>query len=213
MPAAPSPGANPRRRLSAARRRRQLIDVAIEMFAHSGYEATTMEDIATAAGVTKPLLYQHFTSKRALYLELIDDVASRMLEALDAATAQPGWRRRVEAGMVAWFLFVLHNQSAARMLFDAPRDEELARGLRRIEVAIAGFVAPLIEADIDEEHRRTAASAVVGMTEGVTRDWLRSPASLGGSFEGKAGEAEVLRLAERLTGFAWGGLRSLHREP
>lgn len=128
-----------------------------------------MEDIATAAGVTKPLLYQHFPSKRSLYLELIDDIASRMLEALDAARAEPDWRRRVEAGMVAWFRFVLHNESAVRMLFGAPRDEELARGLRRIEVAIAGFVAPLIEADIEEEHRRIAASAVVGMTEGVTR--------------------------------------------
>src|ERR1700678_3067547 len=75
----------PRRRLSAARRRRQLIDVALESFATDGFNGTTMEDIATSAGVTKPLLYQHFASKRALYLELIDDVAARLIGALAAA--------------------------------------------------------------------------------------------------------------------------------
>ena len=204
----------PRRRLSAAGRRRQLIDVALETFAGSGFEATTMEEIATAAGVTKPLLYQHFASKRALYLELIDDVAARLLESLSGVTAEPSWRGRVEGGMEAYFHFVLHNESAVRMLFDAPRDEELARGLRRIEEAIAEFVAPLIEADIDEEHRHTIAAAVVGLTEGVTREWLhaRSSACAGGSLLDDAEDEAVKRLASRVADFAWGGLRSLHRD-
>lgn len=165
----------PRRRLTAARRRRQLFDVAVETFAASGFDSTTMEEIASAAGVTKPLLYQHFASKRALYLELIDDVSSRLLKALDEAASGEtnGWRR-VLAGMQAYFLFVLDNQSAMRLLFDAPQDEELARGLHALEDAIASFVAPLVEADIDDNHRRVAAAGVVGMTEGITRAWLSS---------------------------------------
>jgi AcrR family transcriptional regulator len=244
MPAVPA-SAGPRRRLSAESRRRQLIDVALEAFAQTGFEATTMEDIATAAGVTKPLLYQHFASKRALYLELIDDIASRLLDSLQGVTAEPSWRGRVEAGMEAYFSFVLRNESAVRMLFDAPRDEELARGLRRIEDAIADFVAPLIEADIEEEHRRTIAAAVVGLTEGVTREWLHSrsrsvgsahtgglrsvgsahpgdpgdsgslgdPGGLGGLPADDAHDDELVRrLAGRVAGFAWGGLRSLRRD-
>src|ERR1019366_3157058 len=95
----PVPAAGPRRRLTAVRRRRQLIDVALETFATHGFNETTMEDIATAAGVTKPLLYQHFASKRALYLELIDDVAARPIAALaNAASTSTKTRRQVEAG-------------------------------------------------------------------------------------------------------------------
>ena len=67
------------RRLTAEQRRRQLFTVALELFAQRGYRSTTMDDIAEAAGVTKPLLYQHFSSKRALYLELVDSIAQELL--------------------------------------------------------------------------------------------------------------------------------------
>jgi len=201
----------PRRRLTAARRRRQLIDVALESFATNGFNATTMEDIATAAGVTKPLLYQHFTSKRALYLELIDDVAARLLGALAAAaTAESKTRRQVEAGFEAYFRFTIENQAAVQMLFDAPHDEELARGLRTIEDTIADFLAPFFDViDIDGDHRRTLAAAVVGMTEGVTRDWLRVRSERHRTTEQASREAH--ELARRLSDFAWGGFRSLNK--
>lgn len=211
----------PRRRLTAARRRRQLIDVALETFATTGYSGTTMEEIATAAGVTKPLLYQHFSSKRALYLELIDDVTARLIEVIAAATGrQTGFRRQVEAGILAYVRFTIENQSAVRMLYDAPPDEELARGLRSIQNAIAEFISPLIEADIDEEHRRTLAVAVVGMTEGVTRDWLnqrKRPPLTHGTEEASAdplleaeADKEAVLLAEIVADFAWSGLRGVH---
>jgi len=186
--------------------------VALESFATNGFNETTMEDIATAAGVTKPLLYQHFASKRALYLELIDDVAARLISALAAAASTSSrTRRRVEAGFEAYFRFTIENPSAVRMLFDAPHDEELARGLRTIEDSIALFLAPLFDADIDAEYQRTLASAVVGMTEGVTRDCL-SARSERGRPQVEAMEDAVL-LAQRLADFAWGGFRSLNRAP
>src|SRR5271165_2421121 len=120
MTAVARPGAAPRRRLTAARRRRQLIDVALETFARSGLDATTMEDIATAAGVTKPLLYQHFASKRALFLEILDDVVVRIIDALtSAASDAPGPRQQVDAGFLAYFHFVVHNESAVRLLLDS----------------------------------------------------------------------------------------------
>jgi AcrR family transcriptional regulator len=186
------------------------MDVALEAFATSGFTATTMEDIATAAGVTKPLLYQHFQSKRALYLELIDDVAARLIEALAAAGAtSSGSRQQVEAGFAAYFRFTVDNPSAVRMIFGAPEDEELARGLRRIESSIAEFLAPLFDADIDADHRRTLAAAVVGMTEGVTRDWLSARRDRRRSESEALTEAQ--QLADRLGSFAWGGFRSLSR--
>jgi AcrR family transcriptional regulator len=198
--------------LTAARRRRQLIDVALETFARTGYVTTTMEDIATAAGVTKPLLYQHFASKRALYLELIDDVTARLIEVLGAAALpETNFRRQVEAGMLAYFRFTIENPSAIRMLYDAPPDEELARGLRSIQDAIADFISPLIEADIDDEHRRTLAIAVVGMTEGVTRHWLRQRQMRRPNPADDQTEKEAIVLAERVADLAWSGLRGVRR--
>ena len=171
-----------------------------------------MEDIASAAGVTKPLLYQHFDSKRALYLELIDDVATRLIDTLAAASVgEARTHQQVEAGFEAYFRFTIENHSAVRMLFDAPHDEELARGLRTIEDSIAEFLTPIFDASIEESHRRTLAAAVVGMTEGVTRDWLRMRTGRHAADVDSFHEAHV--LAERLAGFAWGGFRSLRTLP
>src|SRR5258706_1835381 len=74
-------------RLPAPRRRHQLLDVARELFAAGGFHATSMDDGAEAAGVTKPVLYQHFPSKRALYRELLEDVRRRLLADITAGNA------------------------------------------------------------------------------------------------------------------------------
>src|SRR3954466_6851190 len=107
-------------RLPAARRRRQLLGVALEVFAAHGFHATSMDEVATAAGVTKPVLYQHFPSKRALYVELLEDVGNQLLTQLASATdrATTG-RQRVEEGFGAYFRFVDENRSAFRLLFGA----------------------------------------------------------------------------------------------
>ena len=76
------------RRLTAEQRRQQLVAVALELFAQRGYRSTTMDDIAEAAGVTKPLVYQHFSSKRALYLELVNSIAQELLVAVRSAVMQ-----------------------------------------------------------------------------------------------------------------------------
>ena len=75
-------------RLPAEQRRSQLLEVAIEIFAERGFHATSMEDIAEAAGVTKPVLYQHFPSKHALYVELLEDTGRLLLATLADATEQ-----------------------------------------------------------------------------------------------------------------------------
>src|SRR6202020_2995822 len=90
------------RRLTAGQRRRQLVSVALELFARRGYRATTMDDIAEAAGVTKPLVYQHFSSKRALYLELVNSIAQELLIAVRTGVMEAeGPRQQVEKGFAA----------------------------------------------------------------------------------------------------------------
>ena len=206
------------RRLPADQRRGQLFDVALRLFAGRGFAATTMDDIASAAGVTKPLLYQHFASKRALYLELVDSVARDMLVAINDATSQAsGPRQQVEAGFAAYFDLVVTHQDAFRLLFgsDVPDDLELSRALRRVEDTVAEAVGPLIDAGLDPEHRRLIAYAVVGMATGASRHWLASAGLTGDPGPAKelgTEELEAGRLARRVADLAWAGLRSVHRD-
>jgi len=211
-------GSRPARRLTANARRRQLFDVALSLFAEHGYSATTMDDIAEAAGVTKPLVYQHFESKRALYLELLDAVSHRLIDRIVQSTAAAeGPRQQVELGFAGYFELMVDNEPAFRLLYgrDAPDDPELGAALHRVEETIAQAIDPLIDAGLDPEHRLLLAHAVVGMAEGASRHWLDvhggGPDGAGGPDGHAARAAEAVRLAAQLADFAWAGLRQVHR--
>jgi AcrR family transcriptional regulator len=211
-----APDTRPVRRLSATERRQQLFAVALELFAERGYRATTMDDVAEAAGVTKPLVYQHFSSKRALYLELVDSVALEVTAAIGAATRSAvGPRQQVELGFAAYFSLVIHQEAAFRLLYgrDHAGDEELGDALRRVEDAIAEAIYPLMDAELDHEHRRLLAYAVVGMAEGASRHWVARRAEEGSTdITGIEAEAEAQRLGRRLADLSWAGLRSVHAD-
>lgn len=210
-------------RLPAAKRRQQLAYVAIETFARKGFDATSMDEIAEAAGVTKPVLYQHFKSKRALFLELLDYVGGELLEAIAKATATAaGPRQQVECGFSAYFRFVDQHASAFRMMFasGAQGDSEFAAEVRRVESTIAHAVASMIDADIDPAHREVLGRAVVGLAEGTSRYWLGLMSS---GPEETAAEAlpvgddgawmkDPEQLARRIADLAWAGLRAVHRD-
>src|SRR3954464_8530806 len=162
-------------RLPAARRRRQLLDVALEVFAGNGFHTTSMDQVAEAAGITKPVLYQHFGSKRQLYLELLDDVGSQLAESIAKAVAEAdNPRLQVVAGFETYFRFVANRQSAFNLLFGggARRDEEFADTVRKVEEGFADLIAPLIEAGASHEHRTLLAHGLVGLAEGVGRYWV-----------------------------------------
>jgi AcrR family transcriptional regulator len=192
-------------RLPAEQRRRQLLGVACDVFAAGGFHATAMDDIAAAAGVTKPVLYQHFPSKRALYLELLDDVGRQLLEELQAATnrASTG-RERVEEGFSAYFRFVTGNRAAFRLLFGASvrNDDEFAAVADRVLHEAAEAISVLIEIDGTAEHRRVLAHALVGIAEATSRHALT--------------DADASRDAEELARWvselAWFGLRGIRPE-
>jgi AcrR family transcriptional regulator len=195
--------AAPTTRLPAARRRKQLLDVSLEVFAERGFHPTSMNDLAEAAGVTKPVLYQHFGSKRELYLELLDDIGSRLRDSIGKATSEAASpREQVERGFAAYFRFVAEHEAAFKVLFGGSRrDEEFAAYARRVEDSVAELVAALIEVPgLDEETRRLLAHGVVGLAEGAGRHWLRDDRT--------AGPEE---LAARVAELAWAGLRGISK--
>src|SRR3954452_19972327 len=189
-------------RLPAPRRRRQLLDVALKVFAERGYHPTSMNDLAEAAGVTKPVLYQHFRSKRALYLELLEDVGGRLRDAIEKATTEAGGpREQVHAGFRAYFTFVESQQPAFQLLFGggARRDIEFADAVRSVEISIAEAIAQLIVVKgLDDERRLLLAHGLVGLAEGASRYWLA------GGMTGNADE-----LAAQVAALAWAGLRGV----
>lgn len=190
-------------RLPGPQRRSQLLHCARDLFATQGYHQTSMNDIAKVAGVTKPVLYQHFASKRELYRELLDDVGQALQDTIAKATADAaGPREQVEAGFGAYFRYVADNRSAYRLIFGSGtrRDPEFAAVALAVEATIADFVAAMIEVDeIDPHHRQLLAYGVVGLAEGASRHW----------FTDSDAPVEPELLARQVAELAWAGLRGV----
>ena len=187
-------------RLPADERRQQLLAVACELFAHSGFHETSMDEIAEAAGVTKPVLYQHFPSKRALYAELLDDTGARLLGRLAEATSRAtSGRERVESGFRAYFEFAVGDRSAFRLLFGTSirNDPEFARTVDQVLEAAAATISPLIDIPASDDQRRVIAYALVGMGESVGRHALTDL------------DVDGDELAAWIAELAWFGLRGV----
>ncbi len=179
--------------------------MALQIFGTATYHGASMDDIAERAGVTKPVLYQHFPSKSELYRELIVTVGDELLAALvDAARAEPEPQGRVRAGFVAYFTFVAEHTDAFGLLFGggARQDEEFAAAVEEVEASIAAAIGGFIAADIASDHRSLLGYAIVGLAEATSRRWVHTSGSVLEVAEGE-------RLALRLTDLVWAGLRSL----
>jgi AcrR family transcriptional regulator len=188
-------------RLPAGERREQILDVAVQVFARNGYHGTSMNDVAEAAGVTKPVLYQHFDSKQDLYLALIDEVGQRMITAISKATAgATSGKTMTELGFQAYFRWVAQDHDAFLLLFatQANRDAAATKAIRTITSEAASAIAPLIAVEIDHEKQRTIAHGLVGLAEGVSRRLVER----GEDFD----PDELGRLVANL---AWAGLRAI----
>ncbi len=192
-------------RLAASDRRHQLLGVARDVFAAKGFHATSMDDVAVAAGVTKPVLYQHFLSKRALYKELLEAVGEELLGAIEAAAGSASTGRgRVEQGFEAYFRYVSENRSSFRLLFGASvrNDDEFARVAERVIDEIAEAISRFIDIDATAEHRRVLAHALVGVSEATSRRALSNDDA----------EHDPQRLAGWLSEMAWFGLRGVRSD-
>ncbi len=187
-------------RLPAARRREQLLEVALEVFARQGYHQASMNDIAVAAGVTKPVLYQHFESKQDLYLELLQDVSTRLHDAVMEATALAhGPRDQVERGFRAIFGWMAEKPARFGILFsgDTMREPHFSQAAFDTEHSTAGAIAQLITVEgMDADHRLILGYGLVGMVEVIGRQWLAGTVEL-----------DPDDLATQCANLAWEGLR------
>jgi len=182
-------------------RRAQVLDAANEVFTTKGYHAAAMDDIAEAAGVSKPVLYQHFGSKLDLYLALLDASCDRLVEIVHESLASTAKNAdRVVATMDAFYEFVSSASGEFRFVFesDLTGDGQVQARLWRVNNQIADAVAEIIVADtaLRPDQAKLLAISLVGVAQVSARYWVSGGSSI--DLE------EAKRLVSRL---AWRGIR------
>lgn len=190
-------------RMRSEDRRRQLLDVACDVFADRGFSATIMDDVAFAAGVTKPVLYQHFESKRALFIAVLEDCGERLIGSIIESTSHgETLREQMVAGFIAYFDFVRNDDAGFRLLFGASarNDTDFAEVTNKVLEHFADSVTSLIIEDIPTEERQLLAHALIGMAESAARYTYLS---------GKEINITKEQLHEWVTSLAWKGLRGI----
>ena len=165
-----APVAPPRKRMRRADRSRQLLEVAEAVFAERGIAAASMEEIADRAGVTKPILYDHFGSKDGLLAAVIDRAGAELGTAVEGAVS--GAQDADEAlakGLRAYFTFMQkHREAWLALLNETATNSAGATALERIRRERASFIAALIAAEVpdgDTTKAMTYAEAVIGACE------------------------------------------------
>jgi AcrR family transcriptional regulator len=173
-----TPDARPRgTRLPRLARRKQLLGAAQEVFVAQGYHAAAMDEIAERAGVSKPVLYQHFPGKLELYLALLDEHAEALVKTVrDALESTTDNKLRVQASMQAFYDFVAGDGEAYRLVFEsdlrnvAPVRARVERANQQCAEMIAQVIAEDTNAPDDEAH--LLGMGLVGMAEVSARYWL-----------------------------------------
>ena len=173
-----TPDARPRgTRLPRLARRRQLLGAAQEVFVAQGYHAAAMDEIAERAGVSKPVLYQHFPGKLELYLALLDEHAEGLVQRLrEALASTPDNKLRVQASMQAFYDFVAGDGEAYRLVFESDL-RNVAPVRARVERAnqqCAEMIAQVIQEDtgVTSDEAHLLGMGLVGMAEVSARYWL-----------------------------------------
>jgi AcrR family transcriptional regulator len=185
-------------RLPRPARRRQLLGAAQEVFVAQGYHAAAMDDIADRAGVSKPVLYQHFPGKLELYLALLDESADELVaivrEALSSTTDNS---ERVPATFRAFFDYVGTSGEAFRLVFESDLSNEpavrarLDRTMRECAEMVSQFIRE--DAGVGDAAARLLGVALVGMAQVSSRYWL----STDGAIDKDVAEDLLSRLAWR----------------
>ena len=194
------------RRLSAAARRAQLIEVGRAVFAKYGYQATSVEEIAERAKVSKPIVYEHFGGKEGLYAVIVDRemeyVQRRIIESI--ATGSP--RQRVERAALAFLTYVKDQPDGFAILaHDAPVSTA-SGGLSSLLNDLAERVGDVFarafkDAGYDARSSPIYAHALIGMVTFVGQWWTEDR------------KPSVEEVAKHIAALAWMGLRHLPKKP
>lgn len=192
-------------RMSRSARRAQLLDAARAVFVAQGFHAAAMDDIADVAGVSKPVLYQHFSSKLALYRALLEASAAQLVKLVESAIASSDDNGvRVAHAVAAYFAFVADEGQAFRLIFESDlRDEpDIARLVDTATQACIEAISDTITADTgaDAESARLLAAGLVGLSQVSARYWLP-----------RADSISQDRAVELVSALAWRGISHFPR--
>lgn len=200
-----------RRRMKGAERRRVIMGAAMEEFARRGYQAASLDVIARSSGVSKPVIYDHFSSKQELHVALLEDQLRELLAHVAARVPEEGSAEvRLRGGIEAFFGFVEEHPYAWRMLFrEVAGGAEVAEAHRRIQKAATGFSAGLLAREPffvgrDGPGRERAVEMLAEMLKsglnGLAAWWYEHP---------DVPREDLVAVA---TGYAWLGLDRLRPE-
>ncbi|ALX04264.1 MULTISPECIES: TetR/AcrR family transcriptional regulator [Aeromicrobium] len=193
-------------RLPRRARRAQLLEVALEVFVEQGYHAASMDEIAERAGVSKPVVYQHFPGKLDLYLALLESSCDEVVDDIKRALASTqDNRHRVEATMQLWYQYVADQGAAFRLVFesDLTNDPDVREQVDRVVRESALAIAEVIREDtgLPQDAAYLLAVSLVGMGHVGARNWLAEASSLS--------QQDAVRLVGRL---AWRGIGGFPRD-
>ena len=186
-------------RLPRGERRAQLLGAALEAFAESGYHATAMDDIADRAGVSKPVLYQHFDSKLDLYVAIAESVADDVVRRIEAALASgEGNHARISGCLSSFFEFVEQPSSGYPVLFrsDMTSDPAVASILERTRRACGESMGRVLaeETELSWDECVLLGTTMAGMAQAAAVAWYD-----------RRGSMTRERVLELLSTIAWRG--------
>jgi AcrR family transcriptional regulator len=196
----------PRKKLTAAARRAQLIEVGRSAFARKGYEATSVEEIAKRAKVSKPIVYEHFGGKEGLYAVIVDREVEHVVALISEAISSGSPRERLERAALGFLTYVQdHPDGFAVLTHDAPvtaTSGNLSSLLNDVAERVGQvFAVAFKQAGYDARTAPIYAHALVGMVTFVGQWWT------------EARKPSVDKVASHLAGLAWMGLRHLPKQP
>ena len=187
-------------------RREQLLDVGRALFAEKGFEATSIEEIAARAGVSKPVVYEHFGGKEGLYAVVVDREMSELLDRLTSALSEGHPRKLVEQAALALLTYIEEQTDGFRIL---SRDSPVA-GATGTFSSLLNDIASQVEHILVEQfsarglpHKAAPmyAQMLVGMVALTGQWWL----------EERKPKREV--VAAHLVNLGWNGLAHLEQRP
>jgi len=181
-------------------RRDELLSAASAVFIDRGYHAAAVDEIAHRAGVSKPILYQYFPSKRELYLAVLDHHAGVLVTSVRAALLSTDDNKsRVRAAVRAFYDFVDNDVQGFRLVFesDLASDIAVAARIEQVTEDCLEAVNDLVEHDsgLDHHRARVLAAGLIGASRLAARYWLDTDRPIS-----KAAAIETT------VALAWGGL-------
>ena len=187
-------------RLPRDERRALLLAAALEVFTAAGYHSAAMDEIADRAGVSKPVLYQHFPSKLELYLAVLDlHIDSLVFQIQRSIAANTENADRVRATVDAYFDFIESEGEAFRLLFESDMNVEPAvhERLNRMTYDCAAAVSAVISIDtgLGKEESMMLAVGIIGTVQTAARHWLD-----------RDGKIDRKRATELVMNLIWRGI-------